>query len=122
MRKTIPTLTLFCIVGLVCSCGLSKEEKEAAEIPSNPQLTSWLSEETFETIRPVSRVEGSIKGVVPVRRLKTNTVFSAELELFEEVPVGSKVRVSKMNWPISNAQRFGPDSEHPIITEVLPEK
>lgn len=113
---------LFCIVGLVCSCGLSKEEKEAAEIPSNPQLTSWLSEETFETIRPVSRVEGSIKGVVPVRRLKTNTVFSAELELFEEVPVGSKVRVSKMNWPISSAQRFGPDSEHPIITEVLPEK
>ena len=122
MRNSIATVVLFCLVGLICSCGLSKEEKEAAEIPSKPQLAPWLTEETFVTIRPVEKVEGSIKGVVPVRRLKTDRVYSAELERYREVPVGSKVKVSKMDWPINSSQRLRTDLEHPIITEVLPEK
>lgn len=122
MKNSIVTVALFCLVALVCSCGLSKEEKEAAEIPSEPRMTPWLTEETFVTIRPVDRVKDSIKGFVPVRRLKTSSVYSAELEKYREVPVGSKITVSKMDWPISSAQRFGPDAAHLVITEVLVDK
>ena len=122
MRNSIATVVLFCLVGLICSCGLSKEEKEAAEIPAEPQLTPWFPEEVYVTVRPVGRVKDSIKGVVPIRRLKTNHVYSAELEIYREVPVGSKVNVSTMDWPRSSAQRAGTDAEHLIITKVVTEK
>ncbi|MDO8742147.1 MAG: hypothetical protein Q7J45_01230 [bacterium] len=85
-------------------------------------MTPWVPEETFVTIRPVERVKDSTKGFVPVRRLKTGSVYSAELEIYREVPVGSKVTVSKMDWPISSAQRFGSDAAHLIITEALIDK
>ncbi len=122
MRNSITTVVLFCLVGLICSCGLSQEEREAAAIPAKPQLTPWLSGETFETIRPVGRVEGSTKGFVPIRRSKTDCVYSAELETYQEIPVGSKVNVSTMDWPRSSAQRADPHLGHLIITKYLPEK
>lgn len=120
MRNSATTIVLFCLLVVIFGCGPSKEEKEAAEIPPEPQLTPWLDEETFVTIRSVGILENSVKGFVSIRGLTTKRVYSAEVEIYREIPVGSEVKVSNMHWPRTSAQRAGPDSGHLIVTEVLP--
>lgn len=106
----------------MCACGLSKEEKEAAEIPPEPKITRWLAEEKFVTIQPVRTVEGLEKKFVLIRGLTTRRVYSVEVQTCsenQEIPVGSQVEVSRISWWRTSAQNPGSDSGHLIITEVL---
>ncbi len=121
MKNSGKTIILFCFLGLVGACGFSKEEKEVAKIPPLPYLIPWLDVETLITIQPVEKVEGSIKGrVIVCRSTSKDLCYSVEVETYKEISIGSKVKISKMYWPITRAQRAGPESWHLIITRVLP--
>lgn len=119
MRNSVPTVILIFCLGMMVACGLSKEEKEVAKIPP-PYMSPWLDTETLRTSGPAEEVVGSIKGRVTVcRSTSEERCYSLQLEIYEVIPVGSEVKVSRLCWQITKAQKIAPESCQLIITEVL---
>jgi hypothetical protein len=102
------------------SCGMSKEEKESFEIPPPPNAIPWHPDEKIRTINSVGKVTGlPKKGYVSVRLMSNRRVYSAEVNLDEEVPVDSEVKISQVDWPLTSAQKLGSEPPRLVITEIV---
>ncbi len=106
----IGTGLVFCFSVALLGCGLSDEEREATKTPPEPTMLHWLSTDTIVTAKEVKAVKGIPgMGYVIVERRSDQTWFNAAVVPFRKIPVGSKVKICKVQWESNSVQKMGPE-------------
>jgi len=94
--KEIVMVVLCSVLIFTTSC-MTKEDYEAA-IRVEPIITNWLPNETFVVVDAVKKVDGFEMGRVIVRRNKDGVPFSAMVIPIKEIPVGSEVKIARVDY------------------------
>lgn len=108
LLSTVAVL-VFCVSVALFGCGLSDEEREAVKIPPEPTMLNWLPTDTITTVKEVKTVKGiPSMGYVIVERRSDQTWFNAAVVPFRKIPVGSTVKICKVQWESNSVQKMGP--------------
>ncbi len=94
----------------------TKEEVETLKNPPKPYATPYEPLEAFTTLSIVSSVENSPAWYVIVERKSNGTRIPAKVEPYRQIAIGTVVKLSRMHWETTSAQRMGPDcNNYPFI-------
>lgn len=91
-------LVVLCGVLLLATVGCMTNEDREAAIRSEPTVTDWLPEETFETVEPVKKVDDLEMGRVIVKRTKDGAQLSAMVIPIRDILVGSTVKIAEVQY------------------------
>ncbi len=96
MKEVIVGL-LFLIL-IIVLCAYAEKVDEETVLRSEPIVTNWLSEKTFEVVSSVERVDDLEMGRVIVRRVEDDILFSVMVIPIREISVGSTVKIVEVRY------------------------
>ncbi|MDE1919804.1 MAG: hypothetical protein KGH56_03915 [Patescibacteria group bacterium] len=100
-----------CFLSFSFGC-LTKEQREDARTPRKPEVYEWGSYDTFVTVKEVQKIDDGLNvGYVVVERRSDSSRFSVQVAPYQEIRLGSQVRVKAVRWEKTRAQRLGPEPE-----------
>ncbi|MDP2856266.1 MAG: hypothetical protein Q8N90_04125 [bacterium] len=88
---------ILCGILLVTIGCMTDKDREAA-VCAEPTVTNWLPETTFRVFKEVKRVDGLDMGRAIIRRTEDGILFSVMVVPMREIPVGSEVKISEVNY------------------------
>ncbi len=94
----LPSLFLMIGFGIYFNQTTDKEDRVEMILRSEPIVTNWLPEKTFEVAYPVERVDDLEMGRVILKRTEDGQLFSAMVIPIREIPVGSTVKIVEVRY------------------------
>ncbi|OHA71228.1 MAG: hypothetical protein A3F15_00950 [Candidatus Wildermuthbacteria bacterium RIFCSPHIGHO2_12_FULL_40_12] len=89
-------IVLFVVSLALIGCGDTKAYK--AVIRSEPTITDWNPQDSFEVTEGVTRVDGFEMGRVIVKRASDGQLFSAMVIPVRNIQIGSVVRIVQIDY------------------------